>query len=151
MKRLMVLLLALAPFAATAADPCEGYWKSIDEQGKVTAYWKIWQEGSELKGTIIKVPGQDDATLCSACREGLRNKPIIGTVWLYGFKRDGNTWAKGKIVDSGKGDIYWASITSAENGNAIDMRGSIDRWGLAGRTQRWKKANDAELKGIVKK
>ena len=72
-------------------------------------------------------------------------------MWLYGFKRDGNAWAKGKIVDSGKGDIYWASITSVENGNAIDMRGSIDRWGLAGRTQRWKKANDAELKGIMKK
>lgn len=151
MKRLMVLFLALAPFAATAADQCEGYWKSIDEQGKVTAYWKIWQEGTELKGTIVKVPGQDDAMLCSACKEGLKNKPIIGTVWLYGFKHDGNTWAKGKIVDSGKGDIYWASITPAENGNAIDMRGSIDRWGLAGRTQRWKKASDAELKGIVKK
>ena len=151
MKKIMMIMLLLFPCALFAADPCEGYWKSIDEQGKTTAYWKIWQDGAGLSGTIIKVPGQDDATLCTVCKDSLKNKPIIGTVWLFGFTRDGNKWVKGKIVDSGKGDIYWASIKSAQGGNAIELRGSIDRWGIAGRTQVWKKAAEAELKGILKK
>ena len=155
MKKFMMAFLvaafaiACAP-ALYAADSAEGYWKSIDEQGKVTAFWKMWMEGSELKGTIVKVPGQSDATLCTACTKAdskkFENKPIIGTTWMWGFKKDGDKWAKGKIVDSGAGDVYWASVKVINGGNALEMKGSIDKWGMVGKTQTWKKASEAEAK-----
>ena len=52
-KIFMALLVAAFAFAAApalhAADPAEGFWKSIDEQGKVTAFWKLWIEGGEYR------------------------------------------------------------------------------------------------------
>ena len=97
MKKIFLTLVAAAfAFAAApalhAADPAEGFWKSIDEQGKVTAFWKLWVEGGELKGTIVKVPGKPDNETCGACKgdsKQFANKPIIGTQWMYGFKKDG--------------------------------------------------------------
>ena len=74
MKKFMMAFLvaafaiACAP-ALYASDSAEGFWKSIDEQGKVTAFWKMWVEGSELKGTIVKVPGQADSTVCTECKK----------------------------------------------------------------------------------
>jgi uncharacterized protein (DUF2147 family) len=65
---------------------------------------------------------------------------------MWGFKKDGDKWAKGKIVDSGKGDVYWASVKVIDGGNSVEMRGSIDRWGMAGKTQVWKRSNEAEAK-----
>jgi uncharacterized protein (DUF2147 family) len=154
MKKALVAFL-VAAFAVVcapalyAADPAEGFWKSVDETGKVTAYWKMWVEGTELKGTIVKVPGQSDATLCSECKKDSAayfNKPIIGTIWMYGFKKDGNKWAKGKIIDCGKGDVYWASVKVVQGGNAVEMKGSIDSHGWIGKTQVWKKTSEAEAK-----
>ena len=156
MKKIFLTLVAAAfAFAAApalhAADPAEGFWKSIDEQGKVTAFWKLWVEGGELKGTIVKVPGKPDNETCGACKgdsKQFANKPIIGTQWMYGFKKDGDKWAKGKIVDPGEGKVYWASVTPVNGGSAVQMRGSIDKWGLAGRTQTWKKSSEAEAKAV---
>jgi uncharacterized protein (DUF2147 family) len=154
MKRI-IMSLFIAAFAVLcvpslhAADSAEGYWKSIDEKGKVTAFWKMWVEGNELRGTIVKVPNQADSTLCTECKKdsaAFYNKPIIGTLWMWGFKKDGDKWTKGKIVDSGKGDVYWASVKVIDGGNSVEMRGSIDRWGMAGKTQVWKRSNEAEAK-----
>lgn len=156
MKRLATLLLAVVlglgfSGSLSAAEVVEGYWKSIDEKGKITAYWKFWLEGSELKGTIVKVPNQADSTTCTACKNDSQKyygKLIIGTVWLYGFKKDGDKWVKGKIVDSGTGDIYWGSVEPVDNGNAIKLRGSLDKWGLAGKTQKWQRSSEQEIKTV---
>jgi uncharacterized protein (DUF2147 family) len=154
MKRLFLAVVCFTIVGSVpilAADPAEGYWKSIDEKGVITAYWKIWVEGEELKGTIVKVPNKPDTDTCTACKgdvASLKGKPIIGTVWIWGFKKDGDKWAKGKIVDCGKGDLYWASIKPLKSGDALEMRGSIDRWGIAGRTQVWKRVTEEELAAI---
>lgn len=156
MKKVCIALLVSA-FACVcapslyASDPAEGFWKSIDEQGTITAFWKLWIEGGELKGTIVKVPGKSDSEVCTDCKgdsKQFSNKPIIGTVWMFGFKKDGDKWAKGKIVDPSEGKVYWASVKSVNGGGAVEMRGSIDKWGLAGRTQTWKKSNEAEVKTV---
>ncbi|MGL4368723.1 MAG: DUF2147 domain-containing protein [Spirochaetota bacterium] len=154
-KTVMAFLIAAFAIACApslyAAEPVEGYWKSMDN-GKITAFWKFYFEGSELKGTIVKVPGQSDATLCTACTtddsKKFYNKPIIGTVWMWGFKKDGDKWAKGKIVDSGTGKVYWSTVTVVNNGAALKMTGSLDRWGLAGETQTWLKSSEAESKAV---
>ncbi len=150
---IMVVLVAAFAFVAMpalhAADSAEGYWKSIDETGKVTAFWKMWVDGDELKGTIVKVPGQADSTLCTECKKdsaGFYNKSIIGTTWMWGFKKDGDKWKRGKIVDCGKGDVYWASVTVINGGNSVEMKGSIDRWGMLGKKQVWKRSSEAEAK-----
>ena len=134
-----------------AADPSEGFWKSIDEQGKITAFWKLWIEGDELKGTIVKVPGKTNGDLCTECNGDSKqfyNKPVIGTIWMFGFRKDGDKWAKGKIVDPSEGKVYWASVKPVNGGSAVEMRGSIDKWGIAGRTQTWKKSTEAEVKTV---
>jgi uncharacterized protein (DUF2147 family) len=137
--------------AASPADSAEGFWKSIDENGKITAYWKFWVEGEELKGAIVKIPDKPDTEVCTECRddtEAWKGKSIVGTVWLWGFKKDGEKWTRGKIIDSGKGKLYWASVNVIDGGDAVEVRGSLDRWGFAGRTQVWKRLSDSEVASL---
>ncbi len=153
MRKVMIAVLFISVCATSsyAVDQAEGFWKSVDEQGKVTAYWKFWVDSDELKGTIVKIPdgkGDESCTECADDTAQWKGKPVVGTVWIWGFKKDGDKWAKGKILDSGKGKLYWASVKVIEGGSAAEVRGSIDRWGLAGRTQVWKRLSDTEVSSL---
>lgn len=154
MKKVIVSILLLFIAGAVpsfAGDQAEGFWKSVDEDGQITAYWKIWVESDELKGTIVKIPdGKGDET-CTECMDDTaswKGKPVVGTVWIWGFHKDGDKWIKGKIIDSGKGKLYWASVKVIDGGSSAEVRGSIDRWGLAGRTQVWKRLSDTEVSSM---
>ena len=41
-KLIFVLILLCTAIAVFAADPVEGYWVSINEEGKLTALWHIY-------------------------------------------------------------------------------------------------------------
>ncbi len=145
----------MAAGSAFADDPVVGYWKSFGEKGEVNAYWKTWIENGEVRGTIVKIPGHGDDSICVACKDDTSDwsgKPVIGTIWMWGLKRDGSEWKGGHIIDSGKGKIFWLSVKVINNGNSMEMRGSIDRWGLIGGTQVWTRLSQKELSDIgVKK
>ena len=51
MKKLICAALLLFTAAAVfAADPVEGYWVSINEEGELTAGWHIYQKDGVLYG-----------------------------------------------------------------------------------------------------
>jgi len=152
MKKFAVVLAALLLCAGIcfAADPCEGYWKSVDDEtGKVTAIWKVYVEKDILYGKIVVVPGQDNATKASHCKESYKGFPVAGKVnemtvagtpWIFGLKNLGTgKWGKGNIIDPGSGSMYTCTMT-LKNGN-LDMKGSI---GPIGKTQTWLPCTEAE-------
>jgi len=162
MKKLVMVLMALclATAAVFAADPVEGYWKSVDEEGKPTAYWRIYEKSSILYGEILKIVGKPDDTIATAVKPSYRDFPIagnvstmrvIGTPWIYGLKaKKSGQWEGGNIVDPKTGDFYKCKITfrPADGGkypvDTLEMRGEI---GLGiGRSQFWVRATESELR-----
>ena len=164
MKRTLVLVAAFAAivsFAATAADPVEGYWKSVDEKtGEATAFWKIGVDGGKLSGQILKIVGKPDDTIATAAKPAYKGFPVkgevntmrvVGTPWIYGLtSKKAGEWSGGNIVDPKTGDFYQCKITFRKADgkkypkDALEMRGEIGM-GI-GRSQFWQRATEAEFR-----
>jgi len=166
MKRVITLCF-LAVFdlcAVSAADKVEGFWKSIDETGKVTAAWNIYQKDGVLFGKIVTVPGQSDAKIADACLPSYKGFPVPGEVnkmtvvntpFIYGLKmKSEGVWQGGNIIDPKEGKLYQCKITfRAADGkkyknDMLEMRGEI---GLGiGRSQLWERSSEAEIETLRK-
>lgn len=156
----VVALLTVSAMALFAADPVEGLWKSVDEQGVATAFWKIYEKNGVLYGEILKIVGKPDDTIATAAKPSYKNFPlpgpvnqmkVVGTPWIYGLKKKApGQWEGGNIIDPGKGDIYSCKISfrpadgKKYKNDVLEMRGEI---GLGiGRSQYWQRATEAEIK-----
>lgn len=164
MKKLIVMLCALVLAAGVcfAADPCEGYWLSVDEEsGKTTAIWNIYVENDVLYGKIIHVPGQNDSTIAKDCKDSYKGFPVSGKVnqmtvvntpFIFNLKNLGTgKWGKGNIIDPGNGSMYTCTMTfhAADGGkykkDTLEMKGSI---GPIGRSQYWLKTSKEEAETL---
>lgn len=164
MKRIIaVFLLLVLGFSMLAAeDKVEGLWKSIDEAGKTTAAWRIYQKDNMLFGEIVKVPNQPDTKLADKCLPSYKGFPLSGDVskmtvvntpFIYSLKmKSPGQWDSGNIIDPKEGKLYKCKITfRAADGkkyknDMLEMRGEI---GLGiGRSQLWEKTNEAEIAAL---
>lgn len=165
MKKTLALIVAgfLCAGALSAADTVEGYWKSIDEKtGKVTAAWKIYDQGGKLYGIIVTVPSQKDDTIAKECVGPYKGFPVAGDVskmtvvntpFIYGLtKKAEGQWDSGNIIDPKDGKVYKCKIAyRAADGkkykvDMLEMRGEI---GLGiGRSQLWEKTTEAEIETL---
>jgi uncharacterized protein (DUF2147 family) len=56
------------------------------------------------------------------------------------MKVDGKALEDGKILDPGNGKSYYCSMElDPKDPKKLNVRGSIDSWGIAGRSQVWYK------------
>ena len=164
MKKIIVMLCALLLAAGVcfAADPCEGYWLSVDEEtGKTTAAWNVYVENGILYGKILHVPNQADSTLATSCKESYKGFPVagkvnkmtvVGTPFIFGLKNQGTgKWGKGNIIDPNNGSMYTCTmIYHAADGakykqDTLEMKGSI---GPIGRSQYWLKTTQQEAENL---
>ena len=163
MKKLICAALLLCAAAAVfAADPVEGYWVSINEEGELTAGWHIYQKDGVLYGEILAAAGKPRDTIATAVKEsykdfpvsGAVNKmPLLGTPWIWGLtSKAAGQWANGSIIDPADGKVYKCKITFRKadgkkyKEDTLEMRGEI---GLGiGRSQFWKKSTPEEIDKI---
>lgn len=142
MIRLLFFIIALLfTSVVEAADPMSpvGRWVTIsdkthDRAGTVD----IYEQNGQLYGKITKIfPGADrnPSDLCTKCDGKRKNKPVLGMVFLWGFKPQGNgVWGGGEILDPKEGKIYKGKIKISDGGRKLDVRGY---WGVFWRTQTW--------------
>lgn len=143
MKRnilIIMALIAIVCFAGSgllAADPILGEWKTIsDKTGKMSSIVLIFEKGGKYYGKITKLTEDPDA-ICSKCTGKKKDQPIMGMVFLWGLEKDGNEYEDGKILDPDNGKVYYCNMELVDGGKKLEVRGSLDKWGLAGRTQTW--------------
>lgn len=159
-----MFLVLFASLVAFAADPVVGLWKSVDEEGKTTAAWRIYEKGGLLFGEIVTVPNQKDDKIADACKESYKDfpvsgkvntMPVVGTPFIFNLKqKSAGQWADGNIIDPKDGKMYKCKITfHPKDGkkysvDTLEMRGEI---GLGiGRSQEWIATNDAEIDAMRK-
>ncbi|HET6438355.1 MAG TPA: DUF2147 domain-containing protein [Anaeromyxobacter sp.] len=138
-------LLAALPLAALAAPTQTpvGKWRTIDDaSGKPKSVVAIWEEGGKLFGKVDQLldPKPDDPDpKCTKCQGELKDQRILGMRIMWDFRPDAsdNTkWSGGRILDPDNGKVYRCTLTPAEDGNKLLVRGYVGI-PVLGRTQTW--------------
>jgi uncharacterized protein (DUF2147 family) len=112
--------------------------------------WLLWSDAgigvvvsnfgkTSLSKRIIEIFNPENRNkTCTECTGKLKNKPLLGMVFLYGLKKDGKEYNDGNIVDPKTGKEYDCYI-ELEDQNTLKVRGYVGI-SIAGRTQYWKRA-----------
>ncbi|TDS83102.1 uncharacterized protein (DUF2147 family) [Comamonas sp. JUb58] len=131
------LALALPALAADLSPV--GLWRTFDEKsGEPKSEVRISDSGGVLSGKVEKLlrKGADPQAVCDRCTDDRKGQPLVGLEIIRGAKQAQGkaVWEDGKILDPENGSTYSLKLTPADNGNKLDVRGSI---GPFGRTQTW--------------
>lgn len=105
--------------------PSEGnaYVKIFKEKGKEVYHGKIvW----------LKEPN-DESGKPKTTPDG---KPVLNMLNLKNFIYEDGEWVDGTIYDPKSGNTYYCTIEMLNN-NKLEVRGSLDSYGLIGRTDTW--------------
>ena len=134
------LALIAAQIAFAAEPSAVGLWKTInDKTNKPESIVRIVEMNGELTGKVEKIfvePGEDANPRCEKCPGSFKDQPILGMTFLWGFKRSGNKYAGGKILDPDEGQVYSCQMELSADGAKLNVRGYVGI-PLFGRTQTW--------------
>lgn len=121
---------------ASAQSPV-GLWKTVDDKsGNTRSIVQIEEKNNMLEGRVSQIFLQScepPEPICSKCSGERKNAKIVGMNFLWGFKRDGEKWTEGYILDPANGTTY-RSVIWLEDVNTLKVRGY---WGVFWRTQTW--------------
>ena len=132
---------ALALFAVAApafAQSPVGCWATVDEDGSVKSYVKIYSEGNTLVGDIVRLTQGDGR--CVDCADRYDGRVLRNERIMSGFTRDGSRYEDGQIIDPKSGRTYSAVMNLVEgNSDRLYLRGYVGLRAL-GRSQTWRRA-----------
>jgi uncharacterized protein (DUF2147 family) len=142
-KSLFTLLLLAAFSLGSVAQVSQilGKWKTIDDaDGSEKSIVYIFKAtNGKYYGKIehlFKTPDK----LCTECEGDLKNKPVMGMMVINNMTEHDGTLTGGTILDPNNGKVYKCNISFDPKSGKLNVRGSLDKRGLIGRTQIWVKA-----------
>lgn len=133
-KTLLILFLTISTFVN--AQDIIGEWETFDKNtGEKNSIVQIYKVGNSYFGKITDIFLNPKNSVCEPCTGDKKDQPIIGLVILENFKKDGDEYNKGTVVDPNTGDSYkcYLKLTSE---NKLKVRGFIGI-SLFGRTDYW--------------
>lgn len=142
MRFAAILLLAFAAhaFAQTPDASPAGVWQTFDDDTRAAkALVEISEHAGVLSGRVVKLfpaSGENPDPHCAYCPGERRGQPVLGMTMLWDFRRDGDHWNGGEVLDPESGDVYRATLQLRDGGKTLDVRGYIGI-PLLGRSQLW--------------
>ena len=141
MKKLFTgIAFMLLPFmSAFAQDVVVGKWKVNDGSAIV----EVYKEGDVYNGKIVWLKNPTEADGTPAVDDmnpdpKLKTRQLIGLNMLSDLKKDqddNDEYIGGTIYDPKNGKTYYCSMEV--DGDTLEVRGSLDKRGLLGRTMEW--------------
>lgn len=129
MKKIFVTiaLMFMSIAALFAQEQFLGKWTTIDDKTKEPAgIVEIYQDADGLiYGKLIGTYGED--------------KSSVGTMIVRGMKYDDGKLVGGKVFDPESEKLYYCTIKYDAAKQELNLRGSLDKKGILGRTQTWLK------------
>jgi len=115
---------------AQKADDILGTWLTEDK----TAYIKIFEKDNEYFGKVtwLEEPYDEDGNPTT----DPDGKPVLHMVIIKNFVFEDDEWVDGTVYDAKSGKTYYGSM-ELDGINELDLRGSLDSFGLMGRTETW--------------
>ena len=131
---LMTTMIASAQVAEILGD-----WYTVDDKtGESFSIVNIYKAtDGKYYGKITKILVGDPNDLCTECTGADANKPKLGMVIIRGFEEKDGKLVGGRILDPDSGKFYYGKLY-LKNGNLV-LRGSLDKAGVLGRSQTWKR------------
>lgn len=142
MKRIFFLmaamLLSALPMLAQV-NQIVGDWQTVDDKtGEVRSVVHIYKATDGFyygKITQMLVGGADQ--VCTECEGADKDKPLVGLVIIRKFSEKDGELVGGRVLDPENGKFYYGKIF-LKDGKLV-LRGSIDKAGILGRSQTWKR------------
>lgn len=124
-KFLIPVLMFLIAGSAAASEPRDvtGVWV-VESRSAIVEITECSKE--TVCGHIVWVSAPVDAQPKDDNNPDpeLRDKPLVGSQLLWGFKAKGETWSGGKIYDAESGKTYKSKMKLLENG-ALEVKGCV--------------------------
>ena len=142
MKKTAILLAALVlSVCSLNAQVAKilGDWYTVDDKtGDQLSVVHIYKaQDGKFYGKIIHMLDGDDAQTCTACEGADAGKPLVGLVIIRGFEEKDGKLVGGRVLDPDNGKFYYGKISM--KGEDLVLRGSLDKAGVLGRSQTWKR------------
>lgn len=138
-------MMGLLTSVASAKDPIEGRWYTIDEEGRAGSVVRLWVEGGKLHGKVDQELGKQAGppARCNGCDGHAKDKPILGLTVIWNLNKDGSEWEGGRILDPTTGTVYRCEAKLVGN-DKLDLRGYVGI-SLLGRTMTWRRAPEPPM------
>ncbi len=142
MKRILTILAVLSIVFSASAQISNilGDWYTVDDKtGQSYSVVHIYKgTNGKYYGKIaaMLIPGTEDV-VCIECKGADKDKPVLGMVIIRDMVEKDGALTGGKVLDPESGNFYHGKI-SYEKGQ-LKLRGSIDKLGVLGRSQYWKR------------
>lgn len=138
MKIMVAVLMVMASLSTFCHADVVGQWATEESLSIVEL---VRGEDGLISGTIVSLkepltPEGQPKTDKENPDPELQQRPILGLKILWDFEPGKkNEWKRGRIYDPKSGKTYHCKMTL--EGNVLKVRGSLDKWGLAGRSTIW--------------
>lgn len=127
MKRIFtsIVILLFGLTALSAQNQFTGKWTTIDDKtGEAAGLVEIYKADDGLYyGKLVDTFGED--------------KSAVGTMIVRGMKYEDGKLTGGKVYDPDSDKTYYCTIKYDAKKKELNLRGSLDKRGLLGRTQTW--------------
>ena len=136
------IMTLLAAMPVLGQNSPVGRWITVDDKsGQPASVVVVWEENGQLAGKIENVfdpyPRESNPK-CTACKDALKDKPIVGMKILWGLTLHNGEWSAGKIFDPDSGQTYSCTLTLDSSGKRLKVRGFVG-FAMLGRTQYWQR------------
>jgi len=141
MKKSLLAFIAIIAFnfvGFAQVNKIVGKWKTIDDNdGSSKSIVSIFKAtNGKYYGKIEKI-FKEPEKLCTECEGANNNKPILGMMIINNLVENEGKLTGGTILDPKNGKQYKCSISIDGDVDKLNVRGSLDKFGLVGRTQIW--------------
>ncbi|MHB9141683.1 MAG: DUF2147 domain-containing protein [Paludibacter sp.] len=132
------LLIAFGISGSAQLNKIVGKWKTIDDKdGSVKSVVFVFKAtNGKYYGKIEKL-FKDPGKLCTECEGANKNQPVLGMMIINNMVEDGESLTAGTILDPKNGKVYKCNISWDKETDNLNVRGSLDKFGLIGRSQTW--------------
>ncbi len=138
---LFILFVATAMLGHAQVDKMLGQWNIFDEKtGDLRSTVNIYEENGTYQAVIMtlyeRAANGGYQVMKAPYPEGFEG--VVGTKLFEDMKVDGEQ-LKGKIHDPESQKVYHAKVSYKAKTDELILRGSLDKTGLLGRSQTWKR------------
>lgn len=143
MKRLLIsLLLTITATANAQVNKMLGHWNTFDDKtGDMASCVEITEHNGAYSCIVLnmyeKKADGSYGVMNPPYPEGYEN--VVGSQLFLDMEVHKNH-LKGRVYDPESGKIYFGKVTYEPKTDELVLRGSLDRAGLLGRSQTWKRA-----------
>ena len=143
MKKLLLILLfvATATFGQAQVSKMLGQWNTFDDKtGDMRSTVRIYEEKGAYRAEIITLYEKDANGKYTVMKAPYPKEyeGVVGSQLFKEMKVQGDH-LKGKIYDPESQKTYHGKVTYQAKTDELVLRGSLDKAGLLGRSQTWKR------------